>query len=137
MKTKFSKTWIRSKQGRKQRKYVANAPLNLKRKLLRSRLSKELSKKYNKRNFGIRTGDVVKIVRGNFKDHSGKIEKILTKKLKVFVEGINLVKKDGNKVPYSIHPSNLIVTELNLDDKLRKKRLMGEEKNEQKTSKSN
>ena len=30
-----------------------------------------------------------------------------------------MIKKDGTKVFYPIHPSNLVVTELNLDDKKR------------------
>ena len=49
MKRKFSKSWKSSKQPRKQRKYSANAPLHLKRKLLSVNLSKELRKKYGKR----------------------------------------------------------------------------------------
>jgi large subunit ribosomal protein L24 len=137
MKTKFSKTWIKSKQPRKQRKYIANAPLHIKRKMLKSRLSKELTKKYERRTLGVRKGDIVKIVRGNFKDHSGKVEKVFTKKLRLHIEGIQLIKKDGNKVYYPIHPSNLIITTLNLEDKERKKILLGEIKDEQKTPKDN
>ncbi|MBU2639551.1 MAG: 50S ribosomal protein L24 [Nanoarchaeota archaeon] len=134
MKQKFSKSWKSSKSPRKQRKYVKNAPLHIKRSMMKSRLSKELTKKYGKRNSGVRKGDKVKIVRGNFKAHTGKVEKILTKKMKVQIEGIQLVKRDGNKVYYPIHPSNLIITELNLEDKKRVKSLgeksLGEQKNE-------
>ena len=95
MKTKFSKSWKGSVQPRKQRKYVKNAPLHIKRKMLASRLSKELTKRYGRRSISIRKGDIVKIVRGNFKDHSGKIDKVLTKKLKVYTEGIQNLKRDG------------------------------------------
>ncbi len=62
MKRKFSKSWKSSKQPRKQRKYAANAPLHLKRKLLSVNLSKDLRKKYGKRNMMIRKEDVVKIM---------------------------------------------------------------------------
>jgi large subunit ribosomal protein L24 len=123
MKAKFSKAWKGSKKPNKQRKYAINAPLHIKRKLLSTKLSKELAKKHGKRNLIVRTGDRVKIVRGNFKDHAGKIDKVFTKKTKVLIEGIQLVKKDGNKVNYPIHPSNLIITELNLEDKKRGKSL--------------
>ena len=44
MKSVFSKTWVRSKQPRKQRKYVANAPLHIKGKMVRAHLSKDLQK---------------------------------------------------------------------------------------------
>ena len=137
MKQKFSKSWKASKKPSKQRKYAINAPLHIKRKLLSTKLSKELAKKHGKRNLMVRTGDKVKIVRGNFKDHTGKIDKIFTKKTKVLIEGIHLVKKDGNKVNYPLHPSNLIITELNLEDKKRgkslergKKTIIEEKKNE-------
>lgn len=136
MKTKFSKTWIRSKQPRKQRKYVRNAPLHIKRKLLGSRLSKELTTKYGRRAIGVRKGDKVKVVRGNFKDHTGIVDTVLTKRTRVFIEGIQNIKRDGNKVFYPIHPSNLIITELNLEDKERQKNLERGKKNDKKTPKN-
>ncbi|MBS3157084.1 50S ribosomal protein L24 [Candidatus Woesearchaeota archaeon] len=119
MKAKFSRAWKGSKKPNKQRKYAANAPLHIKRKMLSSRLSKELTKKYSKRNITVRKGDKVKVVRGNFKNHSGTVEKVLTKLLRVYVEGVHRSKRDGSKAYYPIHPSNLIITELNLGDKKR------------------
>ena len=139
MKTKFAKSWKGSKQPRKQRKYMKNAPLHIKRKMLASRLSKELTKRHGRRSITIRTGDIVKVVRGNFKNHSGKIERVLTKKFKVHIEGVQNLKRDGNKAYYPLHPSNLIITELNLSDKLRQKKLDKggtEIKNEQETPKN-
>ncbi len=119
MKAKFSIAWKGSKKPNKQRKYAANAPLHIKRKMLSSRLSKELTKKYSKRNITVRKGDKVKIMRGNFKNHTGTVEKVLTKLLRVYVEGIQRLKKDGKRAYYPIHPSNLMITELNLTDKKR------------------
>jgi len=121
MKNKFSKHWKSSKQPRKQRKYRRNAPMNILRKFLSVHLSKDLIKKYGKRNIPIRKGDKVKISRGQFKKKTGKAEKIFLKRGKVLIEGITLTKKDGSKVPYLLQPSNLIITELNLEDKMRKK----------------
>ena len=120
MKKKFSKSWKSSKKPRKQRKYRANAPLNIKRKFLSSHLSKELKQKYKIRNISLRTDDKVKIVRGQFKGKTGKIAKVLAKKTKVFIENIQNTKNDGTKTYYPIDPSNLIITELNLTDKRRK-----------------
>jgi len=132
MKKKFSKSWNSSKQPRKQRKYLANAPLHIQRKFISSHLSKELRTKYNKRSIKIKTGDKVKIMRGQFKNKLGKIERINTKQRRIFIENIHNLKKDGTKVPYPIHPSNLLVLELNLDDKKRQKTL--QRKNDKKTS---
>ena len=119
MKRKFSKNWKRSKSPRKQRKYRYNAPLHIKKKFMRSHLSKDLQKKYNIKTFGLRKGDKVKIIRGQFKKQENKVEKVYLKKCKVKITGIDITKKDGNKTEYLIHPSNLIITELNIDDKKR------------------
>jgi len=131
MKKKFSRSWKSSKQPRKQRKYLHNAPLHIQRKFLSSHLSKELRKKHTRRAIKIRTGDRVKIMRGQFKNKTGKIERINTKRKRVFIENVHMLKKDGTKVPYPFHPSNLLILELNLEDKKRQKLL--ERKNVKKT----
>ena len=84
-------------------------------------LSKELKKKYGKRNLGLKKGDKVKIVKGQFKKRVGKVERVDLKKTRVYISGIEVAKKDGTKAALSIHPSNLIITELDLDDKMRLK----------------
>lgn len=121
MKKKFSLNWKSSKQIRKQRKYRHNAPLHVRQKFVHVHLSEELRKKYEKRNAGLKKGDKVKVMRGQFKKHTGTVEKVNLKKTKVQVSGIEITKKDGNKTTQLIDPSNLLITELNLDDKLRQK----------------
>jgi len=114
------KNWIRSKKPRKQRKYVYNAPLHVQQKLVNVHLSLELRKKYGKRNVGVRKEDKVKIMRGQFKGKTGKVVAVNLKKQKVYVEGIENVRKEGTKAYYPLQPSNLMITELFLDDKKRK-----------------
>lgn len=123
MEKEWSRHWKSSKQVRKQRKYQCNAPLHIVRKMMSARLAKELKQKYGKRSFPVRTGDTVKVMVGKFRGKSGKIEDVSLVYKRVFVEGMNITKKDGNKIKVQIHPSNLMITELNLDDKLRKKAL--------------
>jgi large subunit ribosomal protein L24 len=118
MKT-FSSNWKSSRKRRKQRKYRYNAPLHIKRKFVSSHLSKELIQKHNTRNIQIVTGDKVKVLRGQFKGHTGKIEEVDIKKSRIFVSGIEIMKKDGSKTRYPINASNVIITELNLNDKKR------------------
>ena len=137
MKNKFSKHWKASKQPRKQRKYAANAPLHLKRKLLSVNLSKELRKRFSKRNIVVRKGDTVKIMRGKFKTKSGKIIEVNVKTSKVKIEGIMVKKQDGSKVNIKMRPSNLQIIELNLEDKKRMKTTKEEnKKSESKESKT-
>jgi len=123
MEKKFSKKWIKSKQARKQRKFIYNAPLHIRRKFLNTLLSKELKEKYNRRSFPIRKGDKVKILRGQFKGIEGKVVKVFLKKTRVYVEKAEIKKRDGSKVYYPLHPSNLMITSLDLEDIKRVKAL--------------
>ena len=120
MKQKFSVSWTGSKQPRKQRKFRANAPLHLRRKMISVSLSKNLREKHDKRNFPVRKGDNVSIMRGEFKGKSGKIESVNMKKMKVVIDGIYRTKKDGSKVAVMFEPSNLQIKELVIEDKKRK-----------------
>lgn len=124
MKQKFSIKWKASKQPRKQRKYAANAPLHLRKKFVSVNLSKDLRKKQGKRNIPLRKGDIVKIMRGKFKGKQGKITEIKLKTQKIFIEGIQIKKRDGSKTNIPLKPSNLQIVELNLDDRKRKIRRM-------------
>ncbi|MEK6936761.1 MAG: 50S ribosomal protein L24 [Nanoarchaeota archaeon] len=121
MKNAFSKKWISSTQPRKQRKYIANAPFNIKQKMMSSHLSEELIKKYKRRNFPVKKGDKVIIMRGQFKGKLGLINNVNLRKLRIYIDGAEMTKKDGTKSFYPIHPSNVLIKELNLEDKERKK----------------
>ena len=123
MKPKFSKTWKSSSQPRKQRKHRSNAPLHIKAKFVTANLSKELRKKYGKRNLKLRTGDKVKVLRGSFKSKEGTVEKVDLKNTKIYVTKIEATKRDGSKSKIPLNPSNLQIIELKLDDKLRKNKL--------------
>lgn len=120
MKKQFSIKWKASKQPRKQRKYRANAPLHVRRKMMSVNLSRELMKKYGNRNFPVRNGDNVIIMRGEFKGKTGKINLVDYRKMIVAIDEIYRTKKDGTKIAIKFDPSNLQIKELNLDDKNRK-----------------
>ena len=117
----FSVNWKKSKQPRKQRKYRYKAPLHIKQKFVRAHLSAELRKKYGTRSFSLKKGDKVNIIRGQFKKKTGKVERVDLKKERVCISGIDILKKDGTKTTYPIHPSNVLITEIESEDKMRKK----------------
>jgi len=119
MKKEFAHQWKSSKKIRKQRKYRYKAPLHVRHKFLSSNLSKDLRKKYNIRSLFLRKGDSIKVMRGEFKDKKGKIGDVDTRNLRVYIEGIQKNKKDGTKVSIPFQPSNLQITDLNLEDKKR------------------
>ena len=119
MKKQFSIKWKASSQKRKQRKYVFNIPLHLKRKLLSAGLSKELRKRYSRRSFPVRKGDTVRVMHGKFKGKEGKISGLSKKTGFVYIENIQITKKDGSKVNFPIRTHRLRIMELELDDRQR------------------
>lgn len=120
---KITVSWKKSLQPRKQRKYRYQAPLHIKQKFMHVHLSPELRKKYAFRQIQLKTGDKVKVLRGDFKKREGKVETIHLKREQVFIIGLERIKKDGTKLLVAFHPSNLMILELNLDDKKRKQKL--------------
>ena len=56
---------------------------------------------------------------GKFKKKHGKIMEIDVKNTKLKIEGITIKKRDGSNANIKMQPSNLQITELNLDDKKR------------------
>jgi len=95
-------------------------------------LSPELRTKYGTRSIGVRVGDKVKILRGQFRKRTGKVNKVSLVYEKVYIEGVELVKKEGAKVFYPLSASNLMITELDLEDKRRKAKVEKNVKKEKK-----
>lgn len=105
-----------SKQPRKQRKFIHKAPLHVRHKLMSVTLSEELREQYGRRSLPVRSGDTVRVMRGDFKDHEGKVEKVDLKHYRVMIEGMSVQKPDGNKVYHPVHPSNIKIIELEMED---------------------
>jgi len=114
---------IMSKKPSKQRKYFFNAPLHKRAKIMSVHLSKELREKYKVRAVPIRKGDKVRVVRGDAKGMEGKVIRVDRKRYFVYIEGITREKQSGETVHIPIHYSNLIITELDLGDKWRRRKL--------------
>ena len=119
MKSKFSNSWNSSKKPNKQRKFRFNAPLHVKGDFLNAHLSKELKKKYNMRSLRVRTGDKVRIMRGQFKKLEGKVEEVDVRTSRIYVAKAEHVKRDGTKARHPVDPSNVLIVEVNTDDKKR------------------
>ncbi len=111
----------KSKQPRKQRKAFFNAPLHVRQKMMSAPLSPELREKYGIRNLPVRKGDKVRIMRGDFKGHEGRVVKVDLKRMRIYVEGVTIKRSDGTPVFRPIHPSNVMIIELDLSDEWRKR----------------
>jgi large subunit ribosomal protein L24 len=103
----------------KQRKTRYSAHGWKKHKLLAAPLSSELRTTYGRRSIPVRTGDTVRIVRGDFSGVEGKISDIDTARQRLFVEGVTREKVAGTSEKVSVHCTKVMITRLNLDDKWR------------------
>ena len=99
------------------------APLHRRRKMIASHLAEDLILKYRRRSLPVVKGDTVKVMRGEFRGHTGKVREVDTKRWRVEVEGVIITKVDGKKVPRPVHASNLLITKLNLTDPWRRRKL--------------
>ena len=109
---------------RKRMLYIASKPLLSKQ--LGSHLAKDLKEKYQCTSIRVIEGDSVKVLRGEFKGIEGKITGVSVEKRGIAIEGIKREKLKGGNVDIYIHPSNVIVTSLNLEDKWRQNSLEGQ-----------
>ena len=116
-----------SKKPGKQRKALYKAKLHRKQKLLRATLSDELREDYGTRSAGVRKGDKVTIMRGDFKDHEGTVERVSLKNVRVYVSGATKKKASGTERFYPVHPSNIMITKFDLKDERRRKILERQE----------
>ncbi len=105
----------------KQRKMLFQAPDHIRYKHFAAPLSPELRNSYGTRSLPVRRGDTVRVLRGDHKGFEGKVARVDRKKFKIYVEGLTREKVDGSTVFVPIHPSKVMITKLNLDDKWRKK----------------
>ena len=95
-------------------------------KQLGSHLSKDLKEKHHCKSMRVIEGDSVKVLRGEFKGIEGKVTRVSTEKRGIAIEGIKREKLKGGNVDIFIHPSNVVITSLNLEDKWRQNRLEGQ-----------
>ncbi|MBR6024179.1 MAG: 50S ribosomal protein L24 [Methanobrevibacter sp.] len=105
-----------SKQPRKQRKALYNAPAHARGKHLSATLSKDLRADLGKRSLPLRSGDKVRVLRGDFKGHEGEVLDVDYGSYKVTIEDVTLSKPDGTAVFLPVDPSNLMIIDADTKD---------------------
>lgn len=86
-------------------------------------LSTELREKYKRKTVRPREGDSVRIVRGEFKGIEGKVTKVSPHDGTLNVEGVTREKQKGGTSSVPIPSSNVLITAVFMEDKVRKNRL--------------
>jgi len=87
--------------------------------MLASHLSDDLRQKYGVRGVPVRTGDSVRIMRGDFGGLEGKVERVDYETGRIYVEGMTREKAAGVASKLPVHASKVQITNLNLSDKWR------------------
>ena len=120
----------------KQRKMFYGAPAHIRHKNLAAHLSPDLRATHIAKSIPVRNGDTIRVMRGDHKGFEGKISRIDLKKYRIYVEGLTREKVDGTTIFVPVHPSKLMITKLNLDDKWRKRILERKQKPQKKPEKA-
>ncbi len=114
---------LSSKPGKVRKRFFTAELHNKNSRQPRAALSSDLKSKYGRNSVRVRVGDSVRLVRGEYSGIEGKVQKVFASDGLVTIEGITREKIAGGNSPVHLHTSNLVVTNLNLDDKLRRERL--------------
>ncbi len=105
------------------RKKLYNAPHHVRHRLLNAHVSYQIMQRYGIRSLAVRKGDVVRVMRGNYRGMEGKVSKVDMQKLRISIEGILMSKTDKKQIPAWIHPSKVEIVKLDMSDKKRKEKL--------------
>ena len=112
----------KTKSRRKQRKRFYNQPHHKRNKIMNAKLHEDMQMEYGIKKLTIRKGDTVLVVRGEFRDMEGKVSRLDRQKGQVFIEGASIEKSSGTTFDIPLHPSNLVLTDIEVKkDKWRKK----------------
>jgi large subunit ribosomal protein L24 len=114
-----------SAKPRLQRKRLYQATVDRRHRFLGAHIDPDLAGKSKlrlPRALPVRSGDVVRIMRGSFRGKEGKIVSVDSKHGTAVIEGITIEKTDEKKVPRPIHASNLMIIKMDDTDPWRRKK---------------
>ena len=113
-------------QVRKQRLFRFNAPLHARQNFVHAHIDNAARQKLGikKRNTRVHKGDTVKVMAGSNKGKSGKVTGVNLRTCKLTISTVTRKNARGKEYGIPISVNNVYITELNLEDKLRLKKLM-------------
>jgi large subunit ribosomal protein L24 len=108
------------KSPRKQRRMTREAPVHANKRLLKCHLDEFLQEEYGLRSLVVKKGDLVRIMRGQFRDTEGKVIRVDYANARVYLDSASITKSDGKEANVPMHTSNLMLVKLELDDERKK-----------------
>jgi large subunit ribosomal protein L24 len=106
---------------RRQRKAVYTADLFERRRRMAVPLSRELRRRYGRRQLPVRKGDTVRILSGSYVGREERVAKIDLRGYSVTLDNVTGKTADAKLKPLPIRPSHLVLTKLNLSDPWRRR----------------
>lgn len=110
-----------SRLPRRQRKAVFTASTFERRKRMAVPLSRDLRRRYGRRQVPIRKGDTVRILSGSYVGREERVAKIDRKSYSVTLDNVTGKTADAKLKPLPIRTSHLLLTKLNLADPWRRR----------------
>ena len=119
-----------SSQARKTRKQFFNATKVQKHINPSAPLSNDLQKEQGIKRLPVRRDDEVKLVRGKYENRAGRITAVNLRAMTINIDGLNVENRPNGAVPIPVHPSNVVITKLKIDNyrkKLLERKKLGRE----------
>jgi len=116
-----------SEQPTKQRNETDRAPLHERHKQVHATLTEDLREEYDTRRVRVNAGDTVEVMRGDFAGEEGEVVDVDLRDATISVEDVVVETADGEETPRRLEASNVRVTDLDLDDDVRRQRLEEDE----------
>jgi len=113
----------RSIQPRRQRRALYEAHTTERRRRMSAPLSRDLRKRYGRRQIPLRKGDTVRIVSGSFKGREERVAKVDRRSYSVTLDNVTGKTGEAKLKPLPIRPSHLVLVRLNLSDPWRRRML--------------
>jgi large subunit ribosomal protein L24 len=105
---------------------LINVSKNRRTKMVSAPMADSLREAYKKKTLRVIRGDSVKVVRGEYKGVEGKVDNVDIEHGTLNIEGVQREKIKGGQVKVPIHASNVIIVNLNLEDKYRSNKVQGD-----------
>ena len=108
---------------RRQRRALFTAPTSERRRRMTVPLSRELRRRFRRRNVPIRKGDTVRVLSGSFAGREERVARVSRRDLAVTLDNVTLKTAEEKLKPLALRTSHLVITRLNLADPWRRRAL--------------
>jgi len=112
---------------RRQRRALYTAHTTERRRRMTVPLSRELRRRFQRRNLPVRKGDTVRVLSGSFAGREERVAKVSRRDLSVTLDNVTLKTAEEKLKPLALRTSHLVITRLNLADPWRRRALRARE----------